>query len=405
MYQGSLGLEKVDFWMSRLGESTRPTNLYQLERWLGWLRENGGEFASFTPDQLVDYQEGSMGKDRLKILRLLQRYIDGTPWRYGTKLRTYGALRGFFMHNMVELPRDKGYTIRSDIPASQTDLTVDDVRRVLLSSNKLYRAILLSMLQGGLGLEEFKYWNTHGWASLGSQLRARKSVIMIQLPGRKKAKNRAPYTSMIGSDAIRAIEDYLPLRPADASTIFLNQYGNPVTKTDIGQYWRRRCIRLGFFKRLKNGNPANRYGKPTHELRDTFRTLWAKSGAAPGLGEVILGHKADKFDYDKSAKDLDWAKSEYLKAEPFLNLLSSPTPYGLTGESRVIDLERQLEELRNDNEFTRIQLRDQELANNEMLKIRDKLTSGDGDAILEALREIRNLIPLKAEDKKPSNSV
>ena len=41
-------------------------------------------------------------------------------------------------------------------------------------------------------------------------------------------------------------------------------------------------------KLQRNKDLGNRYGKNLHELRDTFRTLWIMSGAAPHVAESMM---------------------------------------------------------------------------------------------------------------------
>jgi len=67
----------------------------------------------------------------------------------------------------------------------------------------------------------------------------------------------------------------------------------------------------------------------------------------------MMGHKMDKYDYDKAATDIDWMKSEYLEAAPFLNIMSSDRAFGKVDidevealQTRVAELEEMITEMR-----------------------------------------------------------
>ncbi len=64
------------------------------------------------------------------------------------------------------------------------------------------------------------------------------------------------------------------------------------------------------------------HGKHLHELRDLFRTRWHKSAADPVVAEFLMGHQVDPLGYNKAMKDEGYTKIEYLKALPWLNILS-----------------------------------------------------------------------------------
>ena len=60
------------------------------------------------------------------------------------------------MHSLAELPHDRSFKIRSDIPAVVRDMAVDSLRRILLNCSKRDKAVLLMMCQG-LGEGELVY--------------------------------------------------------------------------------------------------------------------------------------------------------------------------------------------------------------------------------------------------------
>ncbi|MGD0804039.1 MAG: hypothetical protein ABSA11_08215 [Candidatus Bathyarchaeia archaeon] len=86
-----------------------------------------------------------------------------------------------------------------------------------------------------------------------------------------------------------------------------------------------------------------RYGKNPHELRDTFRTRWHKSGADSLAAEFFMGHVVDPLGYNKAMEDIDYTRREYRKAERWLNVLSEDPSKVDAGE--VEDLQAKIREL------------------------------------------------------------
>jgi hypothetical protein len=82
-----------------------------------------------------------------------------------------------------------------------------------------------------------------------------------------------------------------------------------------------------------------------------------------------MGHEVDRLEYNKAYKDERWVSREYEKAEPFLNLLSSPRPFGQVDEDELIYLQRQVKALeqRKDNRVEELEEKVDELTR--MLKL------------------------------------
>ena len=221
---------------------------------------------------------------------------------------------------------------------------------MILSCNKVYRAVFLCMFQGGMGLNELDYWNRNGWEKLRRDLRGDPEVIRVDLPGRKMRKNVDPYYTLIGSDAIKALKDWVDIRSGDAEEIFINQHGRPINLHSARLYWLRHLQKLGFIQREGNGKRSNRYGKAPHEMRDVFRSQWEKSPAKGSVAEFMMGHIVDPLHYNKACRDEDWVREEYLKALPMLQVMSSDTPFGKYDgktvnklQGRIAELESQIE--------------------------------------------------------------
>ena len=315
-------MSSVKRWLGRLSPSTGVVGSYNLNRFLKWMRENGGEFAGMTVDDLVEYQKRAVGEDRYRVLDVVQDYIGGMKGRYGYKRKAYSVIRSFFMHNRAELPRDPSFRVKGDIPKVMGSLTVEEVRRIVLSSKPCYQAVFLCMFQGGMGREEWYWWNMNGWPSLRKALKRDDTVIRVGLPGRKRMRNIRPYYTYIGRDAVEAVWNWLNYRPSDATAIFTDQRDKPVSSHAAKQYWDRHLLKLGLIKPRPDASMRVRYGKNPHEMRDLFRTRWQKSGAAPEVAEFLMGHIIDPLEYNKAMRDRDYTSMEYMKAEPWLNIMS-----------------------------------------------------------------------------------
>ena len=341
----SQGWSTIDNWVSRLSPSTAKLNRYFLGRWIEWVKAEGGKFSAMSPDELIAYQRSSDNGSKYDLLDVAQRYAQSLTGRFGSKNRVYTAIRSFFAHNRAELPRDPGFTLRADVPRVVGTLTAESLKNLILSCKPVYRAIFLSIFQGGLDLEGFVYWNLGGWAKLREDLKGDPDVIRIDLPGRKRAKNKTSFFTFIGGDAIKAIRDYLPLRPQGAEAIFCDQFKGPIRKGALSFYWDSHLRKIGLIP--PGGKASSRYGLNRHEMRDLFRTSWSKSGASPDVAEFCLQHQIDPMNYNKIFNDPAYMKGQYKKALPHLQIMSSNRPFNLADEEEVDLLRNEIEKLRS----------------------------------------------------------
>ncbi len=70
-------------------------------------------------------------------------------WRHTGKKSAYSSLRSLFKHNRAALPEDV-FEIRSDKLPVKGTLNAEKIKNVIMSSNKTYQAIFISMFQGAL---------------------------------------------------------------------------------------------------------------------------------------------------------------------------------------------------------------------------------------------------------------
>ena len=199
-----------------------------------------------------------------------------------------------------------------------------------------------------MGQEELIYWSNNGWEKLRLDLKGDPEVIRVDLPGRKKYKNKVPYFTFIGPDAIAAIRDWVKLRPPEVEAIFTGQYKDPITKDALSQHWNIYLKRTGIIQAKENGDVRNRYGKNLHELRDVFRSQWEKSPAKSLAAEYFMGHQVDPLEYNKAYNDENYARSQYLRALPMLQLVSSHRPFGKVDVNEVELLQARIQELEDE---------------------------------------------------------
>lgn len=344
----------VENWLGRLKQS--PSHIKnarsQLNIFLKWLKENGGSFKDYTPDQLIEYQRNADNGHRFEILDLLQRHILTIKGRRSTKASRYAKVRSFFMHNRADLPTDRSFKIRGDLPKINGDLTLEEARKIILSSNPLYQAVFTCMFQGGMGAHELLYWSNNGLKKLEEDLKGSPQIIKVELPGRKGEENERPFYTFMGGDAIEGLKKYLVERPKDAGdAIFITRIREPINYFSLQSYWRDRLLRLGIGPKFSK--KGVRTGKGSHELRDLFRTQWAKSPAKAEVGEFFMGHTIDPLEYNKSFRDEKFYHGEYSKALPYLQILSSGRPFHQVDEEEVESLRREVERLKQIQETRR----------------------------------------------------
>ena len=311
-------------WLERVSMGTRRDYAYTFDRFMIWKNENGGKFADMTPDQMIEYQRNAENGNGYELLDLTQRWIlslEGLA--YKTKRTYYMAIQSFFIHNRVEMPKDKSFKIRGDKPKTPSNLRPEHVKQAVLVANPMYGALITCMIGGGIGVAEILEWSRTGWKSLRTQLDEEKEIVKVELPGRKSEKNIRPYFTLIGGDSVRMLKHYLGSDLSEKrKAIFLNPLGKPVNATALKHFWLRHLIRIGIIDKEDEGTKGTRYGYGLHELRDNFRTLWSQSRANPDVGEFLMGHRIDAYEYNQIYRDYDYVVEEYRQALPFLNVLS-----------------------------------------------------------------------------------
>lgn len=420
----------VGKWLDRMSPSTRypyAQVAYSYFKWvkeqggLKWTNQDGEEHVAVTPQELLDCQDRMQGRNRYAQVDLLESWVRQFNGRYGTKKRMYHTIRSFYAHNRVVLPQDKGFKPRGDVPPVNGELTVEQFRKMVLSSNETYQAVLLIMFQAGMGSREFEWFNMNGYPQIKPQIAKGKLPIRIDLPGRKHSRFESPYYTFIHRDAVDALKRYMhkrgPIKPGEP--IFMNNHGTPVTGQSLRKYFHRRAFRTGviepkapacpecqgscrkqlvseksrWYKDTKSRTkyvcnkcghvfPATsetrrllqgcRYGVSPHELRDLFRSELETSPAKGIVGEFLLGHNVDVNSYNKFFKTSpEWVEAQYNLVAPWLNILSEdPRKVSV---NQVTDLMQKVERLEQQNVELKTRLNGFTLGSDQMSELLDRI--------------------------------
>jgi len=368
-----------------------------VERFFSALTGDGGpvELRGLSVEGVLDFQDRANGrKQRFLVSDFLNRWVDGMRLRFGSKQVYHSEVSRFFARAHVELPRDVGFVFHADRPKVRCELGVDELRHIVLQSNPLYRAVFLMKFQGGMGNEDVVYVNQTYSEYILQNLNSR--VLRFDLPGRKRLKNRYPYYTFIGSDTIVAVKQYVAwAKRLSFKPLFMNERSYPLSKNDIHDYFLRKCLSLGLVTpfspacrdcgegttRLQKDKPKHtyyycrkcgrywrgeelgltknelcsiRYEKNSHEERDLFRTQCQYAGVDAKVPEFWMGHgdEVDPNDYNKFMNESGraYVLSQYMKALPFLNVLSEePRKMDkLTVLRELEDRDREIKQLRDD---------------------------------------------------------
>jgi hypothetical protein len=177
--------------------------------------------------------------------------------------------------------------------------------------------------------------------------------IRLDLPGRKTNENT--FYTFIGKDAVDALVEYFEKErgwPRPGEPVWLSDEKKTVTRAAFKQTWMRLLRRIGLISK-KRGNIGSRYGYNPHEMRDLAKSFLhthaKKDGFDMDCAEFWLGHVVDPLGYDKFHLDQEYVRKQYLIAEKYLNIIS--TPPGAMSEKeqeKLLGLINEMEQLKRD---------------------------------------------------------
>jgi hypothetical protein len=298
------------------------------------------------PRELLFRQLGA--EDPFEIVDLLQDFILQRKLRKKSNERVHAAVRSFFDHNRVPLPKAK-FRVPGFKPPVVPNLTLDNVRDIIKAANLRDRSVILVKWMGLLDNEGV----THVGQNLGDHIVAAMkqdaTVIRLNLPGRKAQENDRPFYTFIGKDAVDALAKYFEHQrgwPKKGEPVWIDKFKRPLSVQGFGELWLRLTRRVGLVP-AKPGPFGSRYGYNAHEMRDIARSLLhvraKRDNFDQDVAEFMLGHtgRLDPMKYDKFYMDQEYMLSQYKIAEPYLNIIS-----GKQEPEKLTSMAKENEELR-----------------------------------------------------------
>ncbi len=335
----------ISHWVRNFTGDT-PNTYCDEYRWFeNWLRDGDSEFKDFTPDMLVAFQK----KHRdYQLVDLILEHLHSVKAGVTTNTinRRDAALKSFFRYNRASLPEDV-YNVKGGKPSTPGVLSLRELQEIVLASSPLYRAVFSCLYAGFMGWGEVGHWSRTGYQGLMEQLDSGESVVVAKQDGRKQYAG-IPFYNLIGGDALELLKIYLRdyRKPGDVY-VFKTKADTNISYETVRMYWGRKLKQLGFIEQPLDAGGGTRYGKGLHEVRDLARTQWTRSPANKDIAEFMLGHvgQLDPNQYDKIFRDVDYAKREYRKALPWLNIITEdPTKISIEQHEAEMDRLRVVEE-------------------------------------------------------------
>lgn len=330
--------DPVGFWLNRVSPVSRRTYSGHLKLFRNWLNQQEG-FEASTPESLVKRQREAKDDAEFVILDRLQTWVDQLDRTLAGKRIAYQAVRSFFLHNRCALPKDV-FKIKSEKRATQSKMTLNDLHRLASAANLRDRSIILFKFQSLLDTKRLSYVDLNCAQDVVRQIKNGEKPVMLTLPGRKG--NTQEFHTFIGKDATEALTEYFEKErgwPKTNEPIWFGKrrfdkkegdrksIRQPLKPVTLRSMWISNCRRAGLITHQRGGKDT-RYGYGAHELRDLAKTTLHLHGKQDGLDldcvKYWLGHTVDPLGYDKFHKDTEYLKTQYLIAERYLDILSSP---------------------------------------------------------------------------------
>jgi len=273
-------------------------------------------------------------------------------------LATYSAIRSFFMHSRVELPRDRWDPGAGTREPARGRLTVEAIRQVVQASGLRDRAVFLTLFQGLMDQERFCEFNRKYGSELTEHLQANgpeKPFRVDFMKGRKS--NHSPFYTYLGRDALEAWREYFEKErgwPKPKEPIATVRNGrHALAKDSIRHAFYTLCAKFKLRDRHPGGHDkGHRTGMNIHEFRDVARSH-LQTAKRDKLDETCvefwMGHSIDPLNYNKFAElNPKYVEENYRIAERYLNILSRPLPdeEAKKDQERIQKLEEELLEVK-----------------------------------------------------------
>lgn len=330
-------------WLEELNSRTAIDYGYYFLRYRDWFRERG--YWPSAQAMLAEYECLDAQKDRYRHVDVLKEYIRSKGTGSSNRRNVWFSIRSFYAFHRLPLPSLSRNEVSRLFEPSGRDkrkamelapLQLDEIRRLILNSPQPYKAALMVLFQGAMGLAEFAQFNSASWRGVVEGLEE-PGPLRVSLYREKTSRmSVSRYYTFVGDDGKRLVREWLDMRPkVDVDALFVVYNKNerswvPLSGRLIGNMITKIAKRTGLVK----PNGLDRYHIHAHEFRDLFKSLCTLNGVNTVASEFFLGHSIDKLGYDKSPEyDVEWFRREYRKVEPQLNLIS--------GKGKVEDMKRE----------------------------------------------------------------
>lgn len=317
--------KSVQWWRSRIDSVTFAPYWTFVYRFFQYIQKG--------PDEAKEWAKGC--SDKYEVLNEIQAFVnslEGLRWK--SKMNAYTGILSFFAHNRVPLPDDPSFKVHSAVPKTQRMIKITHLLELIGLSVQPYRSMILVKWMSLQDTEGLNYINLNHAGTIVNALREGNEVCRLDMPGRKQSKNRNPYFTFIGKDALDSLRDYFDRlrgwpKPTEPVWLYGFQKHNPsaannaVTKIAFIHYWSRLLRKAGLIPK-KPGKRTDRYGFNAHNTRDLAITkLEPVVGLKRNSVEFWTGHEIDKNGYLDLYMKQDYVLQQYLLAQPELNIISN----------------------------------------------------------------------------------
>jgi len=347
-------------WLRRRRASRRVI-LSIFRSWHEWASENVELLRGLNPDQIIERADEATKRELIEIVESIGDYIDGhrDEWRVSYQRKVYSTIRGFFKVNWVNLPENGEIrrSLESRIRRAPELLTLQHLRTICIKSSQMYRAIFMCMFAGAMGVKELLTWSDQGMESYERGLVEVGGERVLVVEFEKRKNNNKEYYTLIGGDALTELEKWIKIREkrreaaiaageSFPDALFVTNKNTPL-KYDgtLRTYWIRKLRQLGIIDAEPLKGKGQRYGYHIHQIRDLFSTQLS-GRIERNVREFLMGHTIDPYGYDRFYEDRTRVIVPYLKALPYLNILTSSLPFGKVDETALIEQGRKIQELK-----------------------------------------------------------
>jgi len=210
------------------------------------------------------------------------------------------AIRSFYSHNRLPLPRDPNFKIKekSRVNGTLEQVQVQDARAIIGATKDPYRTLFACAMFAGLGQGELILLNEL-WPEIRDQVKAGSDPVTLRFSHRKL--NEKEYFTFIPKRLLEPFID-VPTEP------FRTGRGTPVSGPDLETSWKFAKKRAGITKRFR-----------IHDLRDLFRTLCWRVEIAGETANFLMGHSiANEHGYLRMIQEEGKVAEQWGKVRSYL---------------------------------------------------------------------------------------